>query len=207
MHRALLALLGLAQVAARGAVPRPVEAQAREVDKVKRSASGVIVDPVTLGPSETIGAAKAAMARHNVSGFPVVEGGSAGARAQGRLVGILTRRDLKWTHGDDSPVRDVMTSESLVTASPNTTLEDANRILSQNKVAKLLLAGGGLKHHGAYGVTDELSKKIIENPVSVPDFHATIHAALGINPAHELFAGSRPVPITDHGQPVEALFT
>jgi len=117
----------------------PVEAQAREVDKVKRSASGVIVDPVTLGPSETIGAAKAAMARHNVSGFPVVEGGSAGARAQGRLVGILTRRDLKWTHGDDSPVRDVMTSESLVTASPNTTLEDANRILSQNKVEKLLL--------------------------------------------------------------------
>jgi len=76
----------------------------------------------------------------------------------------------------------------------------------QGSCFSLLLAGGGLKHHGAYGVTDELSKKIVENPVSVPDFHATIHAALGIDPAHELFDDSRPVPITDHGKPVEALF-
>lgn len=76
----------------------------------------------------------------------------------------------------------------------------------QGSCFSLLLAGGGLKHQGAYGVTDELSKKIVENPVSVPDFHATIHAALGINPAHELFDGSRPVPITDQGKPVEALF-
>jgi len=117
----------------------PVEAQAREVDKVKRSASGVIVDPVTLGPSESVRDAKAAMHRYNVSGFPVVEGGSRGARAQGKVVGILTRRDLKWTRSDDAPVRDVMTSENLVTATPDTTLEDANRILSENKVEKLLL--------------------------------------------------------------------
>ena len=70
----------------------------------------------------------------------------------------------------------------------------------------LLLAGGGLKHRGAYGVTDEHSKKILENPVSIPDFHATIHAALGIDPSHELFDGSRPVPVTDFGVPVSALF-
>ena len=76
----------------------------------------------------------------------------------------------------------------------------------QGSCFSLLLAGGGLKHHGAWGVTDELSKTIVENPVSVPDFHATIHAALGIDPAHELFDGSRPVPITDQGRPVEALF-
>ncbi len=76
----------------------------------------------------------------------------------------------------------------------------------QGSCFSLLLAGGGLKHQGAYGVTDELSKKIIENPVSVADFHATIHAALGTNPAHELFAGSRPVPISDQGTPVAALF-
>lgn len=76
----------------------------------------------------------------------------------------------------------------------------------QGSCFSLLLAGGGLNHQGAYGVTDELSKKIVENPVSVPDFHATIHAALGIDPAHELFAGSRPVPITDRGQPVQPLF-
>tara|TARA_R110002072_G_scaffold13481_2_gene56921 strand:+ start:146682 stop:147965 length:1284 start_codon:yes stop_codon:yes gene_type:complete len=76
----------------------------------------------------------------------------------------------------------------------------------QGSCFSLLLAGGGLNHQGAYGVTDELSKKIVENPVSVPDFHATIHAALGIDPAHELFDGSRPVPITDRGKPVEVLF-
>jgi len=77
----------------------------------------------------------------------------------------------------------------------------------QGSAFSLVLAGGGLNHHGAYGVTDELSKKIVENPVSVPDFHATVHAALGIDPSRELFDGSRPVPITDGGKPIEALFT
>ena len=76
----------------------------------------------------------------------------------------------------------------------------------QGACFSLLLAGGGLKHRGAYGVTDDLSRKILENPVSVPDFHATIHAALGIDPTHELFDGSRPVPVTDFGKPVSALF-
>ena len=76
----------------------------------------------------------------------------------------------------------------------------------QGSCFSLLLAGGGLRHQGAYGVTDELSKKIVQNPVSIPDFHATIHAALGINPEHELLDGSRPVPITDQGEPVAALF-
>ena len=77
----------------------------------------------------------------------------------------------------------------------------------QGSCFSLLLAGGGLNHRGAYGVTDELSKKIVKNPVSVPDYHATIHAALGIDPSRELYAGSRPVPITDGGQPVQTLFT
>ncbi|TWT60456.1 DUF1501 domain-containing protein [Rubinisphaera italica] len=76
----------------------------------------------------------------------------------------------------------------------------------QGTCFSLLLAGGGLNHHGAYGVTDELSKKILENPVSVADYHATIHAAMGIDPTQELYAGSRPVPITDQGKPVAALF-
>jgi hypothetical protein len=70
----------------------------------------------------------------------------------------------------------------------------------------LLLAGGGLNHCGAYGVTDDLSKKILENPVSVPDFHATIHTALNIDPAHELMDGTRPVPLTDNGRPIASLF-
>ncbi len=76
----------------------------------------------------------------------------------------------------------------------------------QGTCFSLVLAGGGLKHQGALGVTDELSKKIVERPVSIPDFHATIHAAIGIDPTHELYDGSRPVPITDGGQPVAELF-
>jgi hypothetical protein len=76
----------------------------------------------------------------------------------------------------------------------------------QGSCFTLVLAGGGLKHRGAYGVTDEMSKKIVENAVSIPDFHATILAALGADPAKELFDGSRPVPATDDGKPIRALF-
>ena len=76
----------------------------------------------------------------------------------------------------------------------------------QGSCFSLVLAGGGLKHQGSYGVTDELSKKIVEKPVPLADYHATIHAAMGIDPSHELTAGSRPVPITDGGKPIAALF-
>jgi len=76
----------------------------------------------------------------------------------------------------------------------------------QGTAFSLILAGGGLRHCGAYGVTDELGKTVVENPVSVPDFHATVHAALGINPARELLDASRPVPITDGGRPIAQLF-
>jgi hypothetical protein len=68
------------------------------------------------------------------------------------------------------------------------------------------LAGGGLKHCGAYGETDELSKTIVSDPVSVPDFFATIHASLGIDWAKYMYDGDRPVPITDNGQPIAKLF-
>ncbi|HVJ83272.1 MAG TPA: DUF1501 domain-containing protein, partial [Planctomycetia bacterium] len=76
----------------------------------------------------------------------------------------------------------------------------------QGTAFSLVLAGGGLKHRGAWGVTDDFSRKILENPVSIPDFHATIHAAMGIDPAAELFDGARPVPITDGGKAIRALF-
>jgi hypothetical protein len=76
----------------------------------------------------------------------------------------------------------------------------------QSALFTLVLAGGGLKHCGAYGVSDALSNKPVERPVSIPDFHATIYAALGINPAKELVNASRPVPITDGGKPIAALF-
>ena len=76
----------------------------------------------------------------------------------------------------------------------------------QGTTFSMVLAGGGLKHCGAYGVTDELSKQPVENPVPLVDFHATIHAAMGIDPGKELMDGTRPVPITDSGEAVAALF-
>ncbi|MFP6905675.1 MAG: DUF1501 domain-containing protein [Verrucomicrobiota bacterium] len=76
----------------------------------------------------------------------------------------------------------------------------------QSSTFSVVLAGGGLKHHGAIGLSDEKSKTILDSAVSVPDFHATMHAALGINPAKELYDGDRPVPLTDGGVPVAQMF-
>lgn len=105
--------------------------QQREVAKVKRSENGVIIDPVTLTPTELIKAAKDLMAEQNVSGIPIVEGK--------KLVGILTRRDLKFLKDDDAPISTVMTKEQLVTAPADTTLAQASEILQKHKVEKLLL--------------------------------------------------------------------
>ena len=76
----------------------------------------------------------------------------------------------------------------------------------QGSAFSLVLAGGGLRHRGAYGVTDDLSKQVLDRPVSVPDFHATVYAALGVDPAKHLYDGPRPVPITDGGRPLAELF-
>ncbi len=115
------------------------EAQAREVTKVKRSEHGVITDPLTLGPGDTIGQARRAMIENNISGMPVVEGGLCGGRVKGKVLGILTGRDLKFIDSDDLPVRDVMTSRNLVTARPDTNLAEAVKVLNKAKVKKLLL--------------------------------------------------------------------
>ncbi len=77
----------------------------------------------------------------------------------------------------------------------------------QGSAFSCVLAGGGLNHRGAYGQTDDLGKTIVADPVSVPDFFATIHAAVGIDPSKNLYDGDRPVPITDRGHPIAALFT
>ncbi|HTW94771.1 MAG TPA: IMP dehydrogenase [Tepidisphaeraceae bacterium] len=129
-----------------------IENQAREVEKVKRSENGVIVDPITLAASATIGTARRVMREYNVSGIPIVEGPDAGeyprrrsgnngnSSAPGpRLVGILTRRDLKFQEDDSRRIGDVMTKTNLITAPENTTLDEAERILYRSKVEKLLL--------------------------------------------------------------------
>src|SRR5215218_9620715 len=134
-----------------------VENQAREVEKVKRSENGVIVDPITLPPTATVGMARRVMREYNVSGIPIVEGGDdafplrrstvgtgngsngGGGAKVGRLVGIMTRRDLKFQEDDERKIGEVMTKENLVTAPDETSLEDAERILYKAKVEKLLM--------------------------------------------------------------------
>ena len=113
----------------------PVEDQAREVRQVKRSENGVINDPVTLSPRQPVSDALYLMAKYHVSGFPITEDGA----RHGKVVGILTRRDIKFLESNEAAVGDVMTRENLVTAPPDTTLEQAKEILSRKKVEKLLL--------------------------------------------------------------------
>jgi len=120
----------------------PADQQAIEVTKVKRSENGVITDPITLGPKQTVSQAREAMYEYNVSGFPVVEGGETGLRTKGKVLGILTERDLKYVDTSEAKVGDVMTSLGLVTAPPDTSLEDALKILNHHKVEKLILVEG-----------------------------------------------------------------
>ena len=111
-----------------------VEGQVRELEKVKRSANGVIEDPVTLPPTATMAEAREIMAGHNISGLPIVEGET--------VVGILTRRDCRFQTGDGTPVSEVMTASGLVTAPVGTSLEEARELLFRNKVEKLLIVEG-----------------------------------------------------------------
>jgi IMP dehydrogenase len=109
-----------------------IERQVIEVDKVKRSANGVIQDPVAVRPEDTVGKAKDLMLNHKISGLPVVDD-------RRRVVGILTHRDLRFVDARDTKVATVMTAQNLVTAHPGTNLEQARQILRRNKVEKLIL--------------------------------------------------------------------
>ena len=125
--------IALAQEGGIGVVHKnlTIGAQVREVDKVKRSENGVILDPVTLGPGDKVSTARQLMAEQNISGVPIVNGG--------KLAGILTRRDLKFLEDYDRKIESVMTRDNLVTGAPGTTLEEAEAILNKHKVEKLLL--------------------------------------------------------------------
>ncbi|MEQ8786577.1 MAG: IMP dehydrogenase [Pirellulaceae bacterium] len=124
-----------------------IKAQTEEVYKVKRSANGIIIDPVTLPPDAPVSRAKEVMEQHNVSGVPITEAG-------GRLVGILTRRDLRFLEHGDIPIAQVMTKESLVTATGTVTLAEAERILTNKKVEKLLLVDESFNLTGLITIKD-----------------------------------------------------
>ena len=149
-----------------------VEDQVRQADIVKRSAHGVIHDPLTLSPDERLADAHRLMERHNISGFPVVDGD--------RLVGILTRRDLKFQGGDDTKVRDVMTAENLVTASPGTSLEAARSILHQAKVEKLLLVDPAGNLEGLITMRDIRLTEQFPHAAKDRDGCLVVGAAIGV---------------------------
>jgi len=151
--------IAIAQEGGIGIIHRNIKPddQAREVVKVKRSASGVITGPVTLTPEHNIAEAKTLMANQNISGIPIVEhepGDPPGiARKNGRVVGILTKRDLRFQTNNVLKIREVM-SRNLITAKPGTSLEEAQLILHRNKVEKLLLVGDDGRLAGLITIKD-----------------------------------------------------
>ncbi|MCC7083948.1 MAG: IMP dehydrogenase [Pirellulales bacterium] len=126
--------IALAQEGGLGVIHKnmSIEHQTEEVDKVKRSANGIIFDPVTLPPTATVARAREVMGQFNISGVPIVGPNK-------RLQGIITRRDLRFLESSGTPVSEIMTREKLVTAQGTVTLEEAEKILMANKVEKLLL--------------------------------------------------------------------
>jgi IMP dehydrogenase len=129
----------------------PIERQVEEVDRVKRSESGMIVDPVTVQPEQKIDDALALMRQFRISGVPVVK--------NGKLVGILTNRDLRFETRFDLPVSSAMTKENLVTVPVGTTLEDAEEILHRHRIEKLLVVDENYSLKGLITVKD-IQKKI-----------------------------------------------
>ena len=126
--------IALAQEGGLGVIHKnlSIEGQADEVDKVKRTANGIIADPVTLPPSATVARAREVMAQSNISGVPITTEGQ-------KLVGIITKRDLRFLESGDTPIAEIMTQVGLVTATGTVTLDEAEKVLMANKVEKLLL--------------------------------------------------------------------
>jgi IMP dehydrogenase len=149
-----------------------IEAQKREVTKVKRSENGVIQDPVTLSSDLLVTEARQLMKEQNVSGIPIVDGG--------KLAGILTRRDLKFLKDDSVRIKDVMTSENLVTGPADTTLEQAREILRNHKVEKLLLVTSKKELAGLITMRD--IDRVQQFPYAVRDGRGRLRvgAAVGV---------------------------
>ncbi len=150
-----------------------IDAQKREVSKVKRSEHGVILDPVTLSPREPVRRAQELMVEQNVSGIPIVEGK--------KLVGILTRRDLKFLKDYDVEVSTVMVKDKLVTGPAGTTLEQAKEILQKHKVEKLLLTNGKGELAGLITMRD--IDRVQQYPIAARDQRGRLRvgAAVGVH--------------------------
>src|SRR5580698_1599237 len=177
--------IALAQQGGIGIVHRnmTIERQAEEVDRVKRSESGMIVDPITIGPEQRISDALDVMKRYRISGVPVTK--------NGKLVGILTNRDLRFETRFDLPVASVMTKENLITVGVGTTLEEAEAILHTHRVEKLLVVDEHYNLKGLITVKDIQKKLKYPNAAKDAQGRLRVGAALGssgdyLERAHEL---------------------
>ena len=150
-----------------------IEEQVAQVDRVKRSESGMITDPVTLGPAATLGEARALMARFHISGVPITEGG--------KLVGILTNRDLRFEDDDSVRVSEVMTRARLVTAPVGTTLESARAILAKHRIEKLPVVDEAMMLKGLITVKD--IEKRIKHPHACKDSLGRLRVAAAVGAA------------------------
>ncbi len=165
--------IALAQQGGIGIIHRnmPVDKQAEEVDRVKRSESGMIVDPVTIEPERKISDALEVMRHYRISGVPVTK--------SGKLVGILTNRDLRFETRYDLPISEVMTKENLITVPVGTTLEEAGKILHQHRVEKLLVVDKDYALKGLITVKDIQKKLKYPNAAKDPQGRLRVAAALG----------------------------
>ena len=166
-----------------------IDDQAAEVDKVKRSESGMITDPVTARPDATVAEAMDVMARFHISGVPVTDEG-------GRLVGIVTNRDLRFEQPSaDRPVSEVMTATGLITGSEGTTLEEAMAILAKHRVEKLPIVDGDGVLRGLITVKD--IQKRIDHPFATKDALGRLRVAAAVGASADTF--DRVAALVDRG--------
>jgi IMP dehydrogenase len=166
--------IALAQQGGIGIIHRnmSVERQAEEVDRVKRSESGMIVDPITIHPDKSIADARELMRRYRISGVPVT-------KEDGKLVGILTNRDLRFETRFDVPIDEVMTKRNLITVPVGTTLEQAEAILHQHRVEKLLVVDDHYSLKGLITVKDIQKKLKYPNSAKDRQGRLRVGAAIG----------------------------
>jgi IMP dehydrogenase len=148
-----------------------IDRQAAEVDRVKRSESGMILNPITLGPDRPLREAAALMSRFRISGVPIVD-------AEGRLIGIVTNRDLQFERNLTQPIREAMTKDNLVTAPVGTTLEEAERILARHRIEKLPVVDAGGVLRGLITVKDIFKR--MAHPDANKDQHGRLRVAAAV---------------------------
>src|SRR6185437_9936025 len=150
-----------------------IEEQAEQVRRVKKFESGMVVNPVTIAPTATLADALALMQDHGISGIPVVEGGGSG-RA-GKLVGILTNRDVRFATDPRQKVAELMTKERLITVSENVGQDEAKRLLHQHRIEKLLVVDDEYRCVGLITVKD--MEKAVANPHACKDEQGRLRVA------------------------------